>query len=32
MLIHDTIEYDGETREQVPSRRFGRPDEIASVI
>ena len=32
MLIHDTNEYNGETCEQVPSRSFGRPDEIAPVI
>ena len=32
MLIHDTIEYNDETREQIPLRRFGKPDEIASVI
>ncbi len=32
MLIHDTIEYNDETREQVPLRRFGKPDEIAAVI
>jgi 3-oxoacyl-[acyl-carrier protein] reductase len=32
MLIHDTIEYNDETREQVPLRRFGEPDEIARVI
>lgn len=32
MLIHDTIEYNDETREQIPLRRFGRPDEIAAVI
>jgi 3-oxoacyl-[acyl-carrier protein] reductase len=32
MLIRDTIEYNDETREQVPLRRFGQPDEIARVI
>jgi NAD(P)-dependent dehydrogenase (short-subunit alcohol dehydrogenase family) len=32
MLIHDTIEYNDETREQVPLKRFGKPDEIAAVI
>jgi NAD(P)-dependent dehydrogenase (short-subunit alcohol dehydrogenase family) len=32
MLIHDSIEYNDETREQVPLRRFGKPDEIAAVI
>ena len=32
MLIHDTIEYNDETREQIPLRRFGQPDEIAAVI
>ncbi len=32
MLIHDTIEYNDETREQIPLRRFGKPDEIAAVI
>ena len=32
MLIYDTIEYNDETREQVPLRRFGKPDEIAAVI
>lgn len=32
MLIHDTIEYNDETRGQIPLRRFGKPDEIASVI
>jgi NAD(P)-dependent dehydrogenase (short-subunit alcohol dehydrogenase family) len=32
MLVHDTIEYNDETREQVPLRRFGEPDEIARVI
>ncbi|HET7478979.1 MAG TPA: 3-oxoacyl-ACP reductase family protein [Rubrobacteraceae bacterium] len=32
MLIHDTIEYNDETREQIPLRRFGRPEEIAAAI
>jgi NAD(P)-dependent dehydrogenase (short-subunit alcohol dehydrogenase family) len=32
MLIHDTIEFNDETREQVPLKRFGRPEEIAAVI
>jgi 3-oxoacyl-[acyl-carrier protein] reductase len=32
MLIRDTIEYNDETREQIPLRRFGQPDEIARVI
>jgi 3-oxoacyl-[acyl-carrier protein] reductase len=32
MLVHDTIEYNDETREQIPLRRFGQPDEIARVI
>lgn len=32
MLIRDTIEYNDETREQIPLRRFGRPDEIARVV
>jgi NAD(P)-dependent dehydrogenase (short-subunit alcohol dehydrogenase family) len=32
MLINDTIEYNDETREQIPLRRFGKPDEIAAVI
>jgi NAD(P)-dependent dehydrogenase (short-subunit alcohol dehydrogenase family) len=32
MLIHDTIEYNDEAREQIPLRRFGKPDEIAAVI
>jgi 3-oxoacyl-[acyl-carrier protein] reductase len=32
MLVHDTIEYNDETREQIPLRRFGQPDEIAAVI
>jgi 3-oxoacyl-[acyl-carrier protein] reductase len=32
MLFRDTIEYNDETRDQIPLRRFGRPDEIARVI
>jgi NAD(P)-dependent dehydrogenase (short-subunit alcohol dehydrogenase family) len=32
MLIRDTIEYNDETREQIPLKRFGKPDEIAVVI
>ncbi len=32
MLIRDTIEYNDETREQIPLRRFGQPDEIARVV
>jgi 3-oxoacyl-[acyl-carrier protein] reductase len=32
MLVHDTIEYNDETREQIPLRRFGEPDEIAAAI
>jgi 3-oxoacyl-[acyl-carrier protein] reductase len=32
MLIRDTIEYNDETREQIPLKRFGKPDEIAAVI
>jgi 3-oxoacyl-[acyl-carrier protein] reductase len=32
MLIHDTIEYNDEKREQIRLRRFGQPDEIAAVI
>ncbi len=32
MLVHDTIEYNDETRQQIPLRRFGRPEEIAAVI
>jgi NAD(P)-dependent dehydrogenase (short-subunit alcohol dehydrogenase family) len=32
MLVHDTIEYNDETRDGVPLRRFGEPDEIARVI
>jgi 3-oxoacyl-[acyl-carrier protein] reductase len=32
MLVHDTIEYNDETREQIPLRRFGEPHEIAAAI
>ena len=32
MLVHDTIEYNDETREQIPLRRFGEPEEIAAAI
>jgi 3-oxoacyl-[acyl-carrier protein] reductase len=32
MLRYDTVEYNDETREQVPLRRFGQPDEIARVV
>jgi 3-oxoacyl-[acyl-carrier protein] reductase len=32
MLIRDTIEYNEETRAQIPLRRFGRPEEIAAMI
>jgi 3-oxoacyl-[acyl-carrier protein] reductase len=32
MLIHDTIEFNNETRDQIPLKRFGQPDEIAAVI
>lgn len=32
MLRHDTVEYNDETREQIPLKRFGQPDEIASTI
>jgi 3-oxoacyl-[acyl-carrier protein] reductase len=32
MLVHDSTEYNDETREQVPLRRFGEPDEIAAAI
>lgn len=32
MLVHDTIEYNDEAREQIPLRRFGTPDEVARVI
>ena len=32
MLINDTVEYNEETRAQIPLRRFGRPEEIAAVV
>jgi 3-oxoacyl-[acyl-carrier protein] reductase len=32
MLVHDTIEFNDETRELIPLKRFGQPDEIAAVI
>ena len=32
MLKYDTLEYNDETREQIPLRRFGQPDEIARVV
>jgi 3-oxoacyl-[acyl-carrier protein] reductase len=32
MLIHDTVEFNDETREQIPLKRFGQPDEIAAAI
>lgn len=32
MLKHDTVEYNDETREQIPLRRFGQPEEIAAVV
>jgi NAD(P)-dependent dehydrogenase (short-subunit alcohol dehydrogenase family) len=32
MLINDTIEYNDETRAQIPLKRFGHPDEIAAVV
>ncbi len=32
MLIHDTVEFNDETRNQVPLKRFGQPDEIAAAI
>lgn len=32
MLVNDTVEYNDETRGQIPLRRFGRPEEIAAVI
>lgn len=32
MLINDTVEYNDETREEIPLKRFGQPDEIAAVI
>jgi NAD(P)-dependent dehydrogenase (short-subunit alcohol dehydrogenase family) len=32
MLIKDTIEYNDETRETVPLKRFGKPEEIAAMV
>ncbi|MCY1400094.1 3-oxoacyl-[acyl-carrier-protein] reductase FabG [compost metagenome] len=32
MLIKDTIEYNDETRESVPLKRFGKPEEIAAMV
>ena len=32
MLVKDTIEFNDETRQQVPLRRFGEADEIARVV
>lgn len=32
MLKFDTVEYNDETREQIPLRRFGQPDEIAAAV
>ncbi|NPT45786.1 SDR family oxidoreductase [Paraburkholderia sp. 1N] len=32
MLIHDTVEFNDETRAQIPLKRFGQPDEIAAAI
>lgn len=32
MLINDTIEYNDETRETVPLKRFGKADEIAAMV
>ncbi|MNU03959.1 Rhamnolipids biosynthesis 3-oxoacyl-[acyl-carrier-protein] reductase [compost metagenome] len=32
MLIKDTIEYNDETREAVPLKRFGKPQEIAAMV
>jgi 3-oxoacyl-[acyl-carrier protein] reductase len=32
MLKYDTVEYNDETREQIPLRRFGQPDEIAAAV
>jgi 3-oxoacyl-[acyl-carrier protein] reductase len=32
MLVNDTIEYNDATREQIPLRRFGQPEEIAAAI
>src|SRR3712207_9168453 len=31
-LVNDIIEYNDETREQVPHSRFGRPDELDAVL
>ncbi|QND64531.1 3-oxoacyl-ACP reductase FabG [Mesorhizobium loti] len=32
MLKYDTIEFNDATREQIPLRRFGQPDEIAAAV
>ena len=32
MLKYDTIEYNDETRAQIPLRRFGQPEEIAAAV
>lgn len=32
MLVKDSIEYNDQTREQIPLKRFGQPDEIAAVV
>ncbi len=32
MLINDTVEFNDETRAQIPLRRFGQPEEIAAVV
>ncbi len=32
MLVNDTVEFNEETRLQIPLRRFGRPEEIAAMI
>jgi 3-oxoacyl-[acyl-carrier protein] reductase len=32
MLVNDTIEFNDATRDQIPLRRFGQPDEVARVI
>jgi 3-oxoacyl-[acyl-carrier protein] reductase len=32
MLINDTIEYNDETRETIPLKRFGKADEIAAMV
>lgn len=32
MLVHDTVEFNDETRLQIPLKRFGQPDEIAALI